>query len=236
MGKVMGFRQIEMGHDGRTAVAERCRERRIGSDPETGSRPPTRRAPLTPDQQNLAAKYVPMAKSLANTLKRAWPNEGDEIESAALVALVEAAQSFDPSRNVKFATFSRYRIWGALRDVQRSLITTGFRSHLKYAPTVTSLPYDAEEHGRVYGCEPDPPVGAEFEAVEFVEAWLRKLPSRHAAACREIYIHGRSQGEAADQLGCSNSRLSHLHKEALALLNDAFAYQERLDRKKGVRD
>ena len=53
-----------------------------------------------------------MAKSLAKPLKKNWPVEGEEFESAALMALVEAAQSFDPARNVKFATFARYRIWG----------------------------------------------------------------------------------------------------------------------------
>jgi RNA polymerase sigma factor (sigma-70 family) len=168
-----------------------------------------------------------MARSLAKPLKRAWPLEGEEFESAAMLALVEAAQSFDPGRNVKFATFARYRISGALRDVQRSLITAGWRCDLANAPTVSSLSHDSEENGRVMGAEPDPPIGQEIESVEFVENWLRKLPPKHALACREIYLHGKSQGEAAQAVGCSKSRLSYLHKESLVIINDAWDYQSR---------
>lgn len=206
-------------------------EGRPGAEPGAGAegRAGSRRSPLTAGQQDLASRYVPMARSLAKPLKRAWPAEGEEFESAALLALVEAAQSYDPSRNVKFATFARYRIWGALRDVQRGLITAGWRHDLEHAPSISSLGVDAEEHGRVVNCSPDRPVGEEFEAVEFVEHWLRKLPARHAAACREIYVHGRTQGEAADNVGCSKSRLSYLHKESLEIINDAWAYHSRRD-------
>jgi RNA polymerase sigma factor (sigma-70 family) len=187
----------------------------------------TRRVPLTAEQQELAVKYVPMAKSLSKPLKFNWPIDGEEFDSAALLALVEAAQSFDPSRNVKFATFARYRIWGALRDVQRALITAGFRNDREHAPTVSSLTLEAEELGCVLGSEADRPIGEELEAVDFVENWLRKIPSKHAAACREIYLNDRTQGEAAAKLGCSKSRLSCLHKEALELLEDALPYMDR---------
>ncbi len=70
------------------------------------------RGPLTAAQQELAERYLPLAKSLAKPLKLAWMSEAAEFDSAACMALVEAAQSFDPSRNVKFATFARYRIRG----------------------------------------------------------------------------------------------------------------------------
>lgn len=186
-----------------------------------------RRTPLNNVQQVLAARYVPMAKSLAKPLKTAWPVEGEEFESAAMLALVEAAQSYDPTRNVKFATFARYRIWGALRDVQRSLIMSGWRGDMENAPAITSLTYDAEENGRVLGTEQDRPAGEEFEALEFVENCLRKLPAKHAAACRHIYLEGKSQVEAAEALGCSKSRLSYLHKEALELIVDDWSHQDR---------
>ena len=196
---------------------------------EAAARPTTRRAPLTEEQQGLALRYVPMARSLAKPLKTAWPLEGEEFESAALMALVEAAQSFDPERNVKFATFARYRIWGALRDVQRGLVTAGWRGDLENAPKVSSLSYEAEENGRVLGSEPDAPIGQEVESTEFVENAIRKLPAKHAAACRAIYLEGKTQGEAAEVVGCSKSRLSYIHQEALELINDAWAYQARVE-------
>ena len=187
------------------------------------------RNPLTDEQQGLATRYIPMAKALAKPLKFSWPNEGEEFEAAAMLALVEAAQSFDPGRNVKFATFARFRIWGALRDVQRGLIASGWRGDLENAPTLTSLSLDAEERGRVIGAEPDAPTGSEIEGLEYVESLFKKIPTRHAEACREIYLKGLSHGQAARSLGCSKSRLCYLHKEAIDMITDAVTYERRFD-------
>jgi RNA polymerase sigma factor (sigma-70 family) len=192
-------------------------------------KPVRRRDPLTDRQKHLAEKYLPMAKALAKPLKLNWPLECEEFESAALLALGEAAQSFDPDRNVKFATFARFRICGALRDVQRALVTAGWRGDADHAPLLYSLTYGSEEEGLVVGSEPDRPVSETVDAIDFVEYWLRKLPSKHAAACRELYINGCNQGEAAERLGCSRSRLSFLNKEAMEMLNDAWAYEARAE-------
>jgi DNA-directed RNA polymerase specialized sigma subunit len=110
------------------------------SSSESHNNCPQKRPPLTFEQQDLAKRYVPMARSLAKPLKAAWPLEREEFDSAAMVALVEAAQSFDPTRNVKFGTFARFRIWGALRDVQRGLITSGFYRDLENTRLSRLLP------------------------------------------------------------------------------------------------
>jgi DNA-directed RNA polymerase specialized sigma24 family protein len=78
---------------------------------------------------------------------------------------------------------------------------------------------------------PDAPIGEELESVDFIESLLKKLPPKHAVACREIYINGRTQGETAEIVGCSKSRLSNIHSEALALLNDPKAYRDYLEPK-----
>lgn len=180
------------------------------------------RKPLTGAQQELALKYLPLARSLAKPFKTSWPGSRDDFESAACLALVEAAEAFDPGRNVKFATFSRHRIWGALRDVQRGLVPFGWRCDAKHAPNVGPLPRDPERQGRVVGAEPDGPVGHEIEAIEAVESLLKRLPARHAAACRQIYLHGKSQHEAARELGCSQSRLSYMHRESMTILDGSW--------------
>jgi RNA polymerase sigma factor (sigma-70 family) len=185
--------------------------------------PAPTRVPLTADQQALAMRYLPLAKSLAKKLKLDWPNESDEFDSAACLALVEAAQSYNPNRNVRFATFARFRIWGALRDVQRALIASGWHDDIENAPLLNSLLSEIEELGCcVIGSTPDRPVGEEDEMVEAVEAWLRKLPPKHAEACRQIYLNDRTQSDAAKIIGCSKSRLSYLHKESLERLNEAW--------------
>lgn len=178
-----------------------------------------RRAPLTEAQRALAADYVPLARALSKPLKAALPEARDEFESAALLALVEAAESFDPDRGIRFSTFARHRIRGALRDVQRSLVVSGWRDDASNAPCVGHLVPELEQHGRVLGIQPDAPVGEDLEQTEAIERWLRRLPPKHAAACRQIYLHGKSQGEAARTLGCSQSRLSYMHREAMAMLN-----------------
>lgn len=178
---------------------------------------PERRTPLTASQQELAAQYLPLARALARPMKLTWPVAADDFESAACYALVEAAQSYDPARNVKFATFARFRIRGALRDVQRALILRerGVDLALADVPALPAGFQDADRTLRPY----EPQVGRELETLETVELLLRKLPPKHAEACRQIYLEGKTQNEAAEWLGCSKSRLSYLHKESIELLN-----------------
>ena len=179
---------------------------------------PHLKPPLTPAQQALAADYIPLARAMSRPLKRNWPGARDEFDSAACLALVEAAGAYDPARNVRFATFARHRVGGALLDVQRRLIALGWRCDVANAPSVLGLARHGELRGRVCMSRADEPIGRELEALEEFEAWMRKLPPRHAAACRAIYRDGMTQTEAARRLGCSQSRLSALHREAISML------------------
>ena len=112
------------------------------------------------------------------------------------MALVEAAQSFDPSRNVKFTTYARYRIRGALRTCSAGWWSRAGGVTWRNAAIVPALP-DTEELGHILGSEATPPVGEELEAVDAVEHWIRKLPAKHAQACRHMYLDGKNQEEAA---------------------------------------
>ena len=156
------------------------RDRNSDADDQTPPAEPERtrggRRPMSTEQQRLVIRYLPMARALARPLKATWPGDGNEFESAACLALVEAAQSFDASRNVKFATFARYRIMGALRDAQRMIITGGWKNDEKYAAILTNCFPDVEEMGKVLGGAQDPPIGSDLEAIDAVEGWLRKLP------------------------------------------------------------
>jgi RNA polymerase sigma factor (sigma-70 family) len=188
---------------------------RSGADIYGSSR---HRIPLTDEQRDLAVQYLPLAESIAAR----WcinPQIGrDELLATAYLALVEAAQTFDPCRNVHFATFARRRIRGALRDCQRLLMSDNWRGRMAPRPMYQRLPPNAECRGRLVGIEPDSPVGTQIEAAEAVERWLRGLPKAHAAACRLIYIEGKTQEEVAALVGCSKSYLSRLHQQALTWL------------------
>lgn len=180
------------------------------------------RTPLTAAQRQLASSYIPLAKNLAWPYRVNWPSAKEEFESAALMALVEAAEAFNPTRSVRFSTFAKHRIRGALLDVQRRMILWGWRKRKDIPdelPAWEPLPSCPEESGRILGCEPEGPVGADIEMFDEVENWLRKLPPRNAAACREIYVHGHTFTETARRLGYSQTRVSFLHSQAMAMLN-----------------
>lgn len=66
----------------------------------------------------LIEKHRPYARAIAAEVLRKLPPhaERDELEAAADLGLVEAAQAYDASRGVQFKTFSYYRIRGAIYD------------------------------------------------------------------------------------------------------------------------
>ena len=193
--------------------------------PESLCKPRKRRTnlqPLTEAQQDLAARFLPLARSLAKPLKLIFTQWKDEFESAACLALVEAARSFDPSRNIRFATFARFRIRGALVDVGRGMGLSGWEEDPENAPgLITLTPYN-EEHGQVLIAVSPPPVGSEFEDVDSVENMLRKLPKKHAQVCRMHYLYGKTQTEIASMMGCSQAEVTRLHKKSLELLSDPY--------------
>jgi len=151
-----------------------------------------------------------------------WPCLYDEFDSACYFALVEAAESFDLLGATPFATFARYRIRGALLDVQRLVVPLGYRTDPKHAPKMEGLSGLPENDGRVICVEDDETVGFDLESDEEFEAMMRRLPAKHAQICRLIYKQGLSQYQAAEVIGLSQSRLSYIHKESMAILNGSW--------------
>jgi RNA polymerase sigma factor (sigma-70 family) len=194
------------------------------------------RTPLTKAQQDLAVRYLPLARSLAKRFKEAWVSEADEFESAANLALVEAAQAYDAAKNVTFATYARKRILGELRDVQRNLVLAGWRSNMEEAPDLLPMAPDVEEHGRVLLSQPDPPVHEGLDSQDRVENLMQRLPRKHAATCREIYLVGRNQAQTGIALGMSQSRICILHKQSMEMLGDSLSRPDRAEDQPGPQE
>jgi RNA polymerase sigma factor for flagellar operon FliA len=78
-------------------------------------------------RNRLVENYVPLVHKLAEILaRRLWPRvSADELASAGYDGLIGAVMSFDPSRKVKFETYCRQRIIGAIRDWQREIDPLG---------------------------------------------------------------------------------------------------------------
>ncbi len=78
--------------------------------------------PLSVDPDLLAREHFPLVHCMVADVLRRVPSHisKDELTSAALCGLAQAVRSFDPAREIKFSTFARGRIQGALLDELRS--------------------------------------------------------------------------------------------------------------------
>jgi RNA polymerase sigma factor (sigma-70 family) len=189
------------------------------------TKPRKPRVKLSTEQQELATSYMPLARKLAKPMKTHWPSYFEELDSAACLAMVEAAQAFDPERGVKFATFARMRILGALLDARRRIHAKAVDRPLPNVPRVYRYIPGMHERSMLMLTSPDPDVGTDIESTEEVEYWLKALPPKHAKICREMYLDHLSQTEVAKRYGCAKSRISHIHSEAIQFLRESKVVQ-----------
>ncbi|WP_437274727.1 sigma-70 family RNA polymerase sigma factor [Sorangium sp. So ce375] len=97
------------------------------------------RRPLSPEQQALVAEAVPLADKLCgHFLRRTRAHYvADDLRSAALQALHDAALGYDPARGVPFQVYAWRRVDGALSDA--------LRQESKHWRTAREDGYDAAE-------------------------------------------------------------------------------------------
>jgi RNA polymerase sigma factor (sigma-70 family) len=225
-----GQRSLRDGRD----YPERCNptpavgpRKQAGKAPRRGDRryprsckPKRSRPPLTAEQQRLATRYLPLARSLAARLAGDAPCSWDDFEAAACLALVEAAQSFDATRQCDFGVYARPHILGALYDLRRELYMSGCRIKRAGARIPEFVPLDRglEERHRIVDSQPEMPFERRVESRDLIERWVRILPRRHADVIRHVYLDGLSLQQAACLVGCSASLMSRLHQEAIGML------------------
>lgn len=80
-------------------------------------------APTLVDREELVERYRPFVYSIAKQVSQSFPMRIDfeELVSYGMIGLLEAADRYDPRRNVSFTTFSHYRIKGAIFDGLRQM-------------------------------------------------------------------------------------------------------------------
>jgi RNA polymerase sigma factor FliA len=78
-------------------------------------------------RNELVEHYMPIVTKLAEIMsRRLWPRvSADELASAGFDGLIAAVAAYDPDRGVKFETYCRQRIVGAIRDWQREIDPLG---------------------------------------------------------------------------------------------------------------
>lgn len=183
-------------------------------------------APLGPEARALAGhpRHVAFARAMARKLARRRPRMLEEFESAALLALVESARTFDPARGRKFTGHAYRRILGAIQDLGRSQQLLGYRRGTGPAPEVRPVSWVLDgEDDRPDSWRAAPsgegPVGWEAESIDAVRGLLAPLPVHVRRAMFLVYTEAKgTKAHAARKLGVCSSHVSQLHQVGLEML------------------
>jgi RNA polymerase sigma factor FliA len=75
------------------------------------------------EQKSTLLKHMSMVRLVARSIYKRLPQNVDieDLFSAGLLGLMEAAAKFDPSKNIAFASYAQFRVRGAILDSLRSL-------------------------------------------------------------------------------------------------------------------
>jgi RNA polymerase sigma factor for flagellar operon FliA len=78
---------------------------------------------LTAEQQLLMTEHLPLVRFIARRMHDRLPQHvpTEDLYSAGVVGLVDAAAKFDPSKRILFRTYAQHRIRGAILDSLRTL-------------------------------------------------------------------------------------------------------------------
>lgn len=161
-----------------------------------------------------------LAKKIAHRLARQIPMMAPgEIESAAMLGLVEAARAYRPGANVSFTTFATFRIKGAVLDERRASDVLSRDERLKVkngqAKAPTHSEFEAEGAGDI---GVSPPSVYDVVAAVSLEQRLRRLTLRQARVVREHVLRDRTLAAVGADLGVTESRACQLFGEAVRRL------------------
>jgi RNA polymerase sigma factor (sigma-70 family) len=154
---------------------------------------------------------------------------GDDLESAGMLGLIQAAERFDPSLGFEFSTFAAPRIRGAMLDELRSKdwLSRSARKRGETSPDFTSINVERGDLGHPWDIADrravDPAGQAEAEdeitvQMQRVRRAMKCLPKPKRRAVEKWYLEGVQQKVIAKQHGVSPSRISQAIQEGIASL------------------
>lgn len=179
----------------------------------------------------LIERYAPMAASVA---RRMHVPIGallgrDDIESLAVIGLIDAVDRFDPDRGVPFEGYAGLRIRGAILDELRRLDdkTRDERRRARNTPddqdpeigayaATLSLDLLLETGERDWAADDE--TGDRYESQDLrtrVESALRCLPPRQRELLARYYGDSLTLRESAAKMGISEARACQLHGRAI---------------------
>jgi RNA polymerase sigma factor for flagellar operon FliA len=179
----------------------------------------------------LIERYAPLAASVARRMRvpTGVLMGRDDIESAALIGLIDAVDRYDPERGIPFEGYAGLRIRGAVLDELRGLDDRS-RSERKRARAVAA---DTEPEIGAYGATlsldmlletgerdwaADDGTGDRYESQDLrlrVERALGCIPPRQRELLARYYGDSLTLRESAAMMGISEARACQLHGRAI---------------------
>src|SRR6266540_4282557 len=169
----------------------------------------------------LVDEHLPLVRQAVSDMSRRLPRHvrKDDLESAAMLGLAQAARSFDPDRGIAFERHASNRIRGALLDELRGADWAS-RSVRSKARRMQRTADELGEELLPTGEAPPEAVLLDRERRAYLVDAVLALPERLRQVVRGYFFEERPMHEIADELGVTESRVSQLRTEALALIRD----------------
>jgi len=180
----------------------------------------------------LIERYAPLATSLARRMRvpTGVLAGQDDLESAAILGLIDAVDRFDPDRGVPFEGYAALRIRGAVLDeLRRTDDHTRSERRRARAPVAddaepaigafsSTLSLDAllQSGDRDWASQDD--LDERFEGEDLrmrVESALAFLPVRQRELLARYYGESLTLRESAVRMGITEARASQLHSRAI---------------------
>ncbi|MDR3090152.1 MAG: FliA/WhiG family RNA polymerase sigma factor [Desulfobulbaceae bacterium] len=160
--------------------------------------------PASDDKSRLIREHMYMADILVGRMMTQVPAfmNRDDMKSAAMVGLIDAANKFDATKNIQFKTFAEHRIRGAILDEMRKLDWFSRTLRDKYTKISRAIS-DLENR---LGRDPD-----DYEVAEELELSLDEYQSQLAqvshlgcVSLHETLDHSEEGATFLDQLETTN--------------------------------
>jgi len=179
----------------------------------------------------LIERYAPLATAMARRMR--VPTNAltgrDDIESAALVGLIDAVDRFDPDRGVPFEGYAGLRIRGAVLDELRRvddhtrderrrarIVAENAEPEIATFGATLSLELLLESGERDWAADDETDDRYESQDLRSrVESALQCLPPRQRELLARYYGDALTLRESALRMGISEARACQLHGRAI---------------------
>ena len=223
-----------------------------------------------PDVDELVRQTLPLVGHIVRDMLSRVPGhvQREDLMSAGMLGLAQAAKAFDPERGVSFPGYAATRIRGAIVDELRSLdwasrsvrrrarqvdearntlaVTLGrvatdaevasalgmgltelaaHEEDLSRASVMSLDGYDDASLGDVLPSAGPTPVDVieQRERIAYLQDAVAELPERLRVVVQGYFYDDLPMADIAEQLGVTESRVSQLRAEAVALMRGALA-------------